>query len=471
MKIKEIVVPLGIRILLNERLVDCRRIFRKLMLKVAPVFKDPFSDSCVGFITLHDVLIATSKKSRLRVRDVVREHPLLTPEMSLEEAYNIMVEFGLEEALVVSSPFERKVVGTISLFDILDKLREEGVTHKASTVAEVYTSLDEEDKVIVCKGGDRVDKLWWRIVGYGAKAAVVLSDEGRIQGIVTAEDFIETSRWFFRREAKQEIMARGPRVSYVMKVFRLTRRGVPLVSLDTPIDIVADFMTRTRLSVLPVVNEKEQLVGIVTIEDVVRAYIEGRKPGREPVVPMPVPIPIEAYSQGVVRKPTGALLQLVVTPRKVAPAKVGLVASTIVRKDLPIVFIKDTIEHCRKSLLKFKSSHCIVVDYNGEIVGVVSRRNILYYIAEHGRYWKRPSPHAEPLMKTRFGVTFLEKPALVEDIVVKDVPKVEESASLEEIAYQMVANDIDAVFVVNKKGDIIGLVTKDDVVKAYLKHS
>jgi len=471
MKIKDIVVPLGVRILLSERLVDCRRVFRRLMLKVAPVYRDPFSDNCVGFITLHDVLIATTKKSRITVRDVVREHPLLTPEMSIEEAYKIMVEFGLEEALVVTSPFERKVVGTVSLFDIVEKLKESGVEPRAKSVAEVYTSLEEEEKVMVCSGKERVDRIWWRIVGYGAKAAIVLSSEGKIQGIITPEDFIETSRWFFKREAKQEILSRGPKVAYVMKAFKLMRRGIPLVTLDTPVSVVADFMVKTRTSVLPVIDENEKLVGIITIEDIARAYIEGRKPERVPVTPVPAPIPIEAYSEGIVRESTGTLLQLVAVPRKVAPKKTGITAKDIIRTDIPVVYTKDTLEHCRKTLLRYKVSHCIVVDDTGNIVGIVSKRDILYYIAERGRYWKRPKPYAEPVMKTRFGITFLEKPALVEEIVEKDIPRVKKDATLEEIAYQMVANDVDAVFVEDEQGNVIGLITKDDLVKAYLKHS
>ncbi len=470
MKVRDVAESTTLKAVPDDLIVRYRKVFRESRARVIPVFKSMFSDQIIGFVTRHDILAATSHRSQIRIVDVVREFPLLTEDMDVNKAFEVLQEFGLEAAVVVDDPNQKNFRGIFTLRNLLKKLIEEGREPIAKTVSDVMTPLEEaveKGVVAVATYNERVDRVWWKFVR-GVKAVIVVNDmeEKRPVGIVTPHDLIKTSRWFFHRESESFKVG-------MPKIRRVMTRGVVVATPDTPIDVVAKFIVENDFTVIPVVDKRGKLIGVVTQHDVVRAYLLGAKPARPAVKPIPMPTPAPALPKEVtVPSTTEQALKLVEKPVVAVPEYVGIKAADIMRTELPAVRVTDTLEHARKLMLVHKVNVLLVLDDEGNIIGTLSKRDMLRGIAERGVYWKKPTPFRpwrEATMPTRHGLHVLKPPTFIEEIMNKNVPKVPKDAPIEEVAYAMISSDSDTVFVVDETGKIIGVITKDDVIRAFPK--
>ncbi|HIC98731.1 MAG TPA: CBS domain-containing protein [Pyrodictiaceae archaeon] len=110
-----------------------------------------------------------------------------------------------------------------------------------------------------------------------------------------------------------------------------------------------------------------------------------------------------------------------------------------------------SVEYARKLMIKTRSNYLIVVDEKGEIIGVITKWSMLRAIAAKGPIWKRR-------IHDRY---------FIEYVMDKNIPKIPANASVEEAAYMLVEAHAEIGVVVDENNNIIGFVTKDDIVKAY----
>ena len=413
---------------------------------IIPVVKSIIEEKVLGYLTPVELVLPTSHHTRIRVRDALREHPVITQDMTIGEVYEKLKEFKTIGAPVVNSIEEMKLHGVVTHTDILNYLVKAGYKPIASTVSEVMTTKDL-DKIIVTRD-ERVNRVWSRLVYQGLPGVVVVrsKEEPIPQGIVTHRNFIEKGRWLFHRESEQHITSPA-------KVWRIMTRGVMVATLDTPIDVVAETMLRLELTLVPVIDKDGRVVGVVTLEDVVRAYLEGAKPGRVPVVvKVPLPIPVKAEERISYVSREKMMAQVLV--QRVAPvARAGITAEEILVEELPAVTINDTVEHARREMLRRKTDYLLVVDEDENIVGVVTKWNMLYALGLKGPLWRRRT-------KDRYFIDY---------IMTKNVPRIKPDTPIENVALAMVNSESEVVFVVDDEGEIIGFITKDNVIEAARK--
>ncbi len=426
-------------------LTYARSLFRESGERVIPVVKDTRNNRLVGYLTWIEAIMVTSQKSNMTVGEVVRDKPVLVRDMDIREAYEKMVEEKVWGAPVVNNLQEERLEAVITMRDIIKALRDQGIAPKAESVAEVMTKEGLEEMLVT--PDERVNRVWSKFVYKALPAVIVVrnKEEPIPVGIATPKDFVDSGRWFFHRESEAHIVSPA-------KIKRVMTRGVIVATPDTPVDVVADIMIKHDFTLLPVVDEKGHVIGVVTQADIARAYLEGAKPGRVPVTVVRLPKPVEAGERITYITSERALEQVAVT-KPVVEEYMGVRASEIALEEMPAIRITDTIEHARKEMLRRRTNYLIVLDEKGEIIGYVSKWSMLKAIATEGPIWRRR-------VYDRFFIDY---------ILVKEVPKVKPDTPIEQVAYEMLNKGAEVAFVVDEEGAIIGYITKDIIVEAYAR--
>jgi CBS domain-containing protein len=311
----------------------------------------------------------------------------------------------------------------------------------------------------------RVSKVFKKLVGGEVDGFVVLNREGGAAGILTTWDFVKTRRWYKGSGTPRPLF--GTRVTRgesrhvgVTRLWRIMSRGVATATLDTPIEDVARYMMISGIYVVPVVTNEGKVIGAVTAWDVFHAYLYGPKEGREDVE-------VKKAIEEKVEKPT---LETVVRLR---PSKhvTGLRVKDVMVTDIPAVNVRDTLSRIRKMFLKNGTTILAVVDDEGKVVGFVTRRDFITYIAEKSLgYWKRQKGKLLALKEQTMPgerVKIMVEEGTAGEIMKTQYPTAGLDATVEEIAYKMLAAGSDYVVVVDEANTPIGVVTKDELLKAF----
>jgi len=330
----------------------------------------------------------------------------------------------------------------------------------------VYTPVEEKkSRAGFVKAIERLSRIFKKLVGGEVDGYVVLNKEGGAAGILTVWDLIKTRRWYKGSGKPRPLF--GTRVTRgqskhvgVVRVWRVMFRGVGVATLETPIDEVARYMTTSGAYIVPVVNREGRVIGAVTAWDVFHAYLYGPKEGREDVE-------VKRAVEEKVEKPAFE------TVLRLKPAKhvTGLRAKDVVITDIPAVNIRDTLSRIRKVFLRNGTNILAVVDDEGRVVGFITRRDFVTYIAEKSLgYWKRQKgkllvlkEHVMPGERAKIMV----EEGTAGEIMKTEYPTAGLDATVEELAYKMLAAGSDYVVIVGENNIPIGVVTKDELVKAF----
>jgi CBS domain-containing protein len=460
--VKDIVEHPPFRVTVNTTLETLAAYLRKFPVDVVPVFKSVFSEEVVGVVYPHTALLLKSKKLEAKVGEFVNPPLIVKESWKIENVIEILTSEAKWGALVVDE--EGKYVGVVTLRGLLSALllREP----KAKSVAAVYTPLDEKKtRAGFVKAIERVSKVFKKLVGGEVDGFVVLNREGGAAGVLTVWDFVKSRRWYKGAGAPRPIF--GTRVTRgesrhvgVTRLWRIMSRGVATATLDTPIEDVARYMMISGIYVVPVVNNEGKVIGAVTAWDVFHAYLYGPKEGREDVE-------VKKAIEEKVEKPT---LETVVRLR---PSKhvTGLRAKDVMVTDIPAVNVRDTLSRIRKMFLKNGTTILAVVDDEGKVVGFVTRRDFITYIAEKSLgYWKRQKGKLLALKEQTMPgerVKIMVEEGTAGEIMKTQYPTAGLDATVEEIAYKMLAAGSDYVVIVDEANTPIGVVTKDELLKAF----
>ncbi len=414
---------------------------------IAVVVQDEKSMKHVGYITWREVIQITSHYSNLRAVDIALDWPLAYRDDDLETVVKRMEEEKVYAVPVLESKDNPVVVGVLSMSDVVKALMAAGYVPKAETVGEVMTTEDLEEYITT--PDERVNRVWSDLVYHGKLGKVVVrsKDEPIPVGIITLKEFVETGRWFFHRESERGLKT-------VAKVKRIMLRGAPVATPETPIEYAAKIMAENDFPILPVIDEETgRLVGVLTIYDVARAYLEGAKPGRvKPAKKAALPIEVKPEEQ-VRYVTTEQMIRQVLVEKPQVETLVGIRAADIARPELPAVTINDTVEHARRMMIRYRTSYLLVVDDKGEIVGVVTKWSMLKAIGLKGPIWKRR-------VHDRYFIDY---------VMETEIPRVKADDSLEEVARKLAEAKAEVAIVEDEQGRIIGFITKDDVVDAYAR--
>ncbi len=443
----EILRPIRYFVTKDMLVTQARRLFRDIDERVLPVVNNEREMKLEGFITWVEAIIPTSRKSSIRISEVMREFPVFTRDADIWEIYKTLIENKLWAAPVIDTLENMRVIGIVSMRDILKALIDSGLEPLAKSVGEVMTVENLDEYLITAD--TPVTKVWSKFV-YRAQPALIIvrsKEEPIPWGIVTPKDMVTRGRWYFHRESEKGVKT-------VAKVKRIMTRGVLVATPDTPIEIAVDVMIKNDFTVLPVVDEKGRVIGILTQADVVRAYLEGKKPERPVVKPVPLPLPV-AREERVSYVKTSEVLHQVAVAREIVPPIIGVTVSDIMEKSMSAIGINDTVEHARNEMLRKKTNYLLVIDENKNILGYVSKWSMLKAIATQGPLWKRR----------------IRDKMFIDYVLNTSIPRVKTTDPIEKAAYTLVVNNSEVAIVEDETGNIAGFITKDTLVKAYAEKS
>ncbi len=145
-----------------------------------------------------------------------------------------------------------------------------------------------------------------------------------------------------------------------------------------------------------------------------------------------------------------------------------LKAKDIMKKKVITINMDASIEELSELLVKNKISGVPVLDKNGKLVGIATEGDLIVRDADlhFPRYFKLLGSiiYLESLNKFQKNLKkYLG--TKVEDVMTAKVRAVKEDAPLNEIANLMIKYNINRVPVLGKKEDLVGIITRADIVK------
>lgn len=450
------------RVTVTTSLETLTAYLRKFPVDIVPVFKSIFSDDVAGVVYPQTSLLLKSKKKDVNLGELINQPLVVKESWKIENVVEILMSESKWGAVVVDE--EGKYVGVVSLRGLLSALalREP----KAKSVNAVYSQAEEKkSRIGFVKAIERVDKVFKKIAGGVYDGYVVLNREGGAAGVLTVWDFVKSRRWYKGSGEPRPIFGKGAARGEskhvgVARVWRVMFRGVAVATPDTPLEEVARYMADSGLYVVPVVDRSGKVIGSVSVWDVFYGYLYGVKEGREDI----------AVRKAVEVQVTKPSLEAAIRLRPVKHVT-GLRASNIMLRDIPAVNVRDTMSRVRKVFLKSGSEIVAVVDDEEKIVGFITRRDFLTYIAEKSLgFWKRQrgkwlvlKEHVLPGERAKIAI----EEGTAGDIMKTSYPTAREDSTVEEIAYKMLAAGTDYIVIVDEKGAAVGVVTKRELAKAY----
>jgi len=127
-----------------------------------------------------------------------------------------------------------------------------------------------------------VDELAKKFVALNKNAMPVLDDNGRLTGIVSQTDLVEQDKplhiptvislfdWVFYLESEKNFRKEVERIS-ARKVGEICSRDVVTCRPGTPVDQIASLMVDTKAHLVPVVDDDNKVLGVVSRLDIIRS--------------------------------------------------------------------------------------------------------------------------------------------------------------------------------------------------------
>ncbi|MEL9997498.1 MAG: CBS domain-containing protein [Sulfolobales archaeon] len=240
--------------------------------------------------------------------------------------------------------------------------------------------------------------------------SVVIMEDKRVVGIVCKGDFIKIA--YNRKRYLKPLDT--------VKVDEIMTTPVYATSPNKTIKSVANFMSKQGLSHLPVIDSNEELVGIITKHDVLRAFSQ------------------KFYGMF---KVSDFMLD---NPITVSPTH-------------SIFYVVD-------ALLKSSTGKVVVVG-EGKPIGIITKSDVLQPILNINAYLRSFSSSSKSI-KSLYEVFKSSTILIASDVMTADPIIVSHNEDLAKAADIMVKNRIGCLPVVNSKGTLVGLIVKDSIIKA-----
>jgi CBS domain-containing protein len=245
----------------DELATKARAILRERKLRVLPVLDA--NKRVVGMISRSDVMAISSSVSAIRVNGIMSAPPwIATPDIEVVKALREMLRIDKWHVPVAKSPQDATYAGIFALEHFILKALEREVARLNLPISNFMST-----QLVTCSTDDETDNVWKKLQQHSI-AACPVSNKGKLVGIVTQQDFLESGAFFPTFEDQKGRFMSPTKISAVMKT--------PPVSLK-PTDTLKDaalLMLERNIGRLPIVDDRNELVGIVDREDIVKALIK-----------------------------------------------------------------------------------------------------------------------------------------------------------------------------------------------------
>lgn len=237
----------------SDQVTKARSIMRGHKRRSFPVVED---GKLVGIVTRGDVMRVTSSKTNLLVEGVMTKNVVsAAQDDDLFSCARKMIKVGIRQLPVIEGD---NLVGIISARDLLAAF----VGHKYNPVKRKVSDIMTSE-VVCCEPGDELSGIWDKMYASGFSGFPVVGKK-KVIGMLTRMDIIKEGSVRLSKESGR------PRIVHVEKAMK-----TPAITIDSEADIkeAAELMLERDIIRLPVVDEDKKLVGIVDIEDILRAYV------------------------------------------------------------------------------------------------------------------------------------------------------------------------------------------------------
>jgi|GEM_PF-163637 len=267
MTVKEIMSSDPVTVNVDTQATKVRSIFREGWFRSIPVLS---KNRLEGMISRGDIMFLSSTKSNIEAR-VLMKHPklLATPEMDIKDVARNLIKSDLVQAPVVESTENMRVVGILSMGDILSELLEQESKVDGSIINEIVTK-----KVVKANYDDHLSKVWSLMDESGFSGLPVVKKD-KLIGIITRKDIIKSGH-----------AVKGlDNVDKSIKVEKVMVTPPIVVTKQNTVKQAAELMIENDIGRLPVVENpvyirkephrarESKLVGIIAREDILGKYL------------------------------------------------------------------------------------------------------------------------------------------------------------------------------------------------------
>jgi CBS domain-containing protein len=265
--VEEIMSSDPVTVNVDTQATKVRSIFREGWFRSIPVLS---KNRLEGIISRGDIMFLSSTKSNIEAR-VIMKHPklLVTPEMDIKEVAKNLIKSDSVQAPVVESTENMRVIGILSMGDILKELIGLESSASDSTINEVVTK-----KVVKANYDDHLSKVWALMDESGFSGLPVVKKD-KLIGIITRKDIIKSGHAIKGLD----------NVDKSIKVEKVMVTPPIVVTKQSSVKQAAELMIKNDIGRLPVVENpiyikkepqrarESNLIGIIAREDILGTYL------------------------------------------------------------------------------------------------------------------------------------------------------------------------------------------------------
>ena len=244
----------------DELATRARAILRETGIRMLPIIDD--ERRLIGIVTRNDLMTITSSVSPIRVQGIMSLPKFIaTLDMPAEKAVRQMLKLDEWCSPVIKSGQERFYMGVLGLENYISAVISRGVEALFRPLSEVMST-----NVVTCSPEDEIDNVW-RLMMKKSFAGLPVVKKGRVIGIITQKDLLDSGAAFPGFEAKRGRFKSPPKVASVMHVPVITLKPSSLIRE------AAKLIIEKNIGRIPIVNNRGMLVGIIDREDIVKALL------------------------------------------------------------------------------------------------------------------------------------------------------------------------------------------------------
>ncbi len=255
MKVKDIISTCP-KISQDDLASKARAIMRRKNIRALPVFKN---NKLIGIITRSDLLKITSTKSNITVGGLLWR-PLinLNSDTDIETAAKVILDNGIKQVPIFEN---NRYIGLVRDIDLLKAFSKRKRIDKK--VSEVMTK-----RVKTFTVDDPISKIWTASLKH---SGFPILNKKQVVGIITSKELLNSKKARLSVEAKKTKTT--PSAGVVM---RIIAGEIPHMTVKPDESIVkaTKKILNAGLSILPVIDGKKHLKGIVTKKDLLRGFLK-----------------------------------------------------------------------------------------------------------------------------------------------------------------------------------------------------
>jgi CBS domain-containing protein len=229
----------------DDHVTKARSILRDDVFREVYIVDD--RDKLLGYIDISDVLRVVDTKSNITVEGFVREAAQVTPDTPLTEVSNAILNARTNSAAVVDK--DAAYLGGVLFSEIFPVLLSQRVND-----GRVKDAMSHHP--VTCSPGDPVHRIYTLIVASGFNSFPVVHKD-RVIGIISRRDLLRAGK--VRTSVKNQADT---------TVERVMTTPVITVTPDDSLATAGRLMVEHDVSMLPVVDEKKRLVGVIDRHDI-----------------------------------------------------------------------------------------------------------------------------------------------------------------------------------------------------------